>query len=326
MRTPEFWNGHDRAARLASALLSPVGFIYGATVAWKRDHAHAYRPRAKVVCIGNLTVGGTGKTPIAIAIGRMFLARGLKTAFLSRGYGGRELGPMQVRLDRDSAAQVGDEPLLLAGAAPTIVARDRRAGAQMADKAQADVIVMDDGHQNFAVTKDLSFVVIDAQTGLGNGYILPAGPLRESAAQGLARADAVVLSGDGNPDLGSFRGTVLRARLLPSEEETRHDKPLVAFAGTGRPEKFFATLASLGATIVDTVAFPDHHEYTASDLARLHVKARSAGASLITTEKDFVRLSPADRNGIAMLPVRARFDDIAALDALLDRLAPAIAR
>ncbi|HEY1837474.1 MAG TPA: tetraacyldisaccharide 4'-kinase [Rhizomicrobium sp.] len=320
MQTPEFWSGRDPSARLACTLLAPIGLFYGATIAWKRDHAQAWRARAKVVCIGNLTVGGTGKTPIAIAIGKMLLERGLKTVFLSRGYGGKEHGPVRVSRERDSAAQVGDEPLLLAGAAPTIVSRDRRAGAELADAAQADVIVMDDGHQNFALAKDLSLVVVDAQTGFGNGHVLPAGPLRESAKQGLARADAVILSGDGNPDLGNFQGAVLRVHLKPLADRALLAKPVVAFAGTGRPDKFFATLAALGAQIVDAIPFPDHHEYAASELARLKAKAKGNGAQLITTEKDYVRLSPADREAIAMLPVAAQFDDDAALNALLDRL------
>jgi tetraacyldisaccharide 4'-kinase len=321
MRTPELWNRRDRIARAACAVLAPVGLLYGATIAWKRDHAQAWRARARVVCIGNLTVGGTGKTPIAIAIGGHLSARGLKTVFLSRGYGGKEHGPMRVSRERHSARQVGDEPLLLAGTAPTIVSRDRRAGAELADAAHADVIVMDDGHQNFALAKDLSLVVVDAQTGFGNGRMLPAGPLRESVEQGLARADAVILSGDGNPDLGDFKRPVLRAHLKPLADESLLASPVVAFAGTGRPDKFFATLASLGARIVEAVPFPDHHEYSASELARLNAKAKSNGARLITTQKDYVRLSPADREGVAMLPVAAQFDDGAALGALLDRVA-----
>lgn len=323
MLTPEFWSGRDRTARLARAVLTPVGWIYGATVAWKRDHAHPYRPRAKVICIGNLTVGGTGKTPIAIAIGRILLQRGLKTVFLSRGYGGKERGPTVVNLAHDDAAQVGDEPLLLTGAAPTIVSRDRKAGAMMADHADADVILMDDGHQNFALRKDLSLVVVDAEAGFGNGRVLPAGPLRESVTQGLARADAVILSGNGNPDLQGFAGPVLRAHLAPSVNEDIRGKRVLAFAGTGRPEKFFATLADLDAQLVETIAFPDHHDYTASELARLKAKARGGDIVLMTTEKDYVRLHPADRTGISILPVAAVFEDSAALERLLDTVAPA---
>jgi tetraacyldisaccharide 4'-kinase len=326
MRAPDFWRGGDRTARLASTLLSPIGALYGASVAWKRDHAQPYRAKAKVVCVGNLTVGGTGKTPIAIAVASLLLERGLKTVFLSRGYGGKERGPIFVNPAHDLAGQVGDEPLLLSGAAPVIVARNRAEGAQMADAARADAIIMDDGHQNFAVAKDLSIIVVDAEDGFGNGHVLPAGPLREPVPQGLARADAVVLIGDGAPVLNGFAGPVLRAHLKPAQDESLRGKRVVAFAGIGRPEKFFETLKSLGADVAEAVPFGDHHEYTASELARLAARARGANATLITTEKDFVRLSPVDRANVAALPIKAQFEDTAALNRLLDTISqPAIA-
>jgi tetraacyldisaccharide 4'-kinase len=326
MRAPEFWNGNDRTARIASILLSPIGALYGASVAWKRDNARPYRAKAKVVCIGNLTVGGTGKTPVAAAIATLLLGRGLKTVFLSRGYGGRERGPIFVNPAHDLAGQVGDEPLLLSGAAPVIVARNRAEGAQMADAARADAIVMDDGHQNFAVARDLSIVVVDAEDGFGNGHVLPAGPLREPVTQGLARADAVVLIGDGSPALKGFSGPILRAHLKPEPDEILRSKRVIAFAGIGRPEKFFETLKALGADIVEAAPFGDHHEYTAAELARLTARARGANAALITTEKDVMRLSPADRANVAALPIKAQFEDTAALDRLLDTLSkPAIA-
>ncbi len=216
--------------------------------------------------------------------------------FLSRGYGGKERGPIRVEPGRSrrGRSRTSDEPLLLAAAAPVVVARNRqKAGA--ADGrcgSQADIIVMDDGHQNFALAKDLSFVVVDAANGFGNGRIVPAGPLRESVAQGLARVDAVILVGSGNPPLDGFSGPVLRAHLKPAPEEAIGGKRVVAFAGIGRPEKFFATLADLGADIVEENGFADHHSYTAAELARLKARARNAGAILMT-EKDFVRLSAA---------------------------------
>lgn len=323
MRAPEFWSGHDMTARLAVAVLSPIGWAYGASVRWKAMNAHPFRPNAKVVCVGNLTAGGSGKTPIAIAIARMLIERGLRVMFLTRGYGGRVKGPVFVDLARDCAADMGDEALLLAAAAPVIVSRDRAAGAKLADAEHADVIVMDDGHQNFSIAKDLSLVVVDAKSGFGNGRVLPAGPLRESVAQGLVRADAVVLAGDGAPDLGGFGGPVLRARLVPVDVHKLDGKQVVAFAGIGRPEKFFETLRGLGAKLADSRAFADHHVYTAAEIARLKRKAQAEGALLLTTEKDYVRLTPAEREGISFLPVRAGFDDMAAISALLDRIAGA---
>ncbi len=246
---------------------------------------------------------------------------------LSRGYGGRMPGPAFVEPALNSAADTGDEPLLLAAAAPTIVSRDRRAGAQLADAQGAGAIVMDDGHQNFELAKDLSVVVVDAETGFGNGRILPAGPLREPVSQGLARADAVILAGDGHPSLPGFKGPVLRAHLVPADGAFLKGARVVAFAGIGRPEKFFATLALCGADVVAAEEFPDHHNYSAAEIARLKSKARSTGAMLVTTEKDHVRLMPGEREDIATLPVRAVFEDDAAFAQLLDRIAPpALAR
>jgi tetraacyldisaccharide 4'-kinase len=322
MRTPEFWTRDDLASRLEAAVLAPLGWAYGATIAWKAARAKPWRPNAKVICVGNLTAGGSGKTPIAIAIARMLIERGVRAMFLTRGFGGRAKGPVFVDLARDCAADMGDEALLLAAAAPVIVSRDRAAGAKLADAEHADVIVMDDGHQNFSVAKDLSLVVMDAKTGFGNGQILPAGPLRESVAQGLARADAVVLVDDGAVALGDFSGPSLRARLVPVDVHRLEGKPVVAFAGIGRPQKFFDTLLLLGARIVEAQPFGDHHTYTAAQVGRLNRAARDANAILITTEKDFVRLTPSEREGIRFLPVRAGFDDMAEIRRLLDRVAP----
>lgn len=322
MRAPEFWNGHDLMARLAIAALSPIGRLYGATVAFKAARARPYHSSAKVVCVGNLTAGGTGKTPIAIAVARMLMDRRLNTVILTRGYGGRTRGPVAIDADQDLASDVGDEALVLAAAAPVIVSRDRAAGARLAEEEGADVIVMDDGHQNFSLAKDLSLVVVDCGTGFGNGQILPAGPLREPVAQGLARADAIVAVGEGHLPLADFAKPVLRAHLVPVDVLGLAGQRVVAFAGIGRPEKFFQTLQILGAEIVEARDFGDHHVFTAAEMARLHAKARAADAQLITTEKDFARLTPAERQDIRYLPVRAAFEDMPAFEALLDRIAP----
>jgi tetraacyldisaccharide 4'-kinase len=322
MRTPEFWQEKDYTAKFAATMLAPIGWIYGATVAWKAQHAHPYRSSAKVVCVGNLSAGGTGKTPITAAITRAFEMRQRRTVILSRGYGGKMHGPAFVDLAHDTFDETGDEALLLASAASVIVARDRAAGAKFAEREHADVIVMDDGFQNFTLEKDLSVVVVDAQTGFGNKRIIPAGPLRENIAQGLARADAVILVGDGTPALPGFGGPVLRARLVPTDAAGLSGARVLAFAGIGRPEKFFATLRSLGAEIVEEREYDDHHAYTASEFARLRAKAKAADAQLMTTEKDFVRLTPAERQDVHFVPVQAVFDDPAALDALLDNIAP----
>ncbi len=281
------------------------------------------RPNARVLCVGNLTAGGSGKTPIAIACARMLAARGLKPVFLSRGYGGKLSGPTLVQPDHHRAADVGDEPLLLTVHAPTIVSRDRAAGARLADSLNADVIVMDDGFQNFQIAKDVSLLVVDGSSGFGNGRMIPAGPLREPVEQGLARADAVVVAGDGSPSLPGFTGPVIRAQLVPTAPESLAQHRVVAFAGIGRPEKFFGTLAAMNVKVVLTKSLSDHHRFTAREIASLKQLAETAGALLVTTEKDYVRLDPDWRRGIIAVPVHATFTDMIVMERLLDRLTPA---
>ncbi|HTT96453.1 MAG TPA: tetraacyldisaccharide 4'-kinase [Rhizomicrobium sp.] len=299
-------------------LLAPLGWLYGASVAWKAAHATPYRPTAAVICVGNLSVGGTGKTPVSIEIARLLIERGRKPFFLSRGYGGKLRGPLEVTADH-YAAEVGDEPLLLAHTAPVIVSRDRRAGAILAVEHGADTIVMDDGHQNFTLAKDLSLVVIDGEAKFGNGRVVPAGPLREPVAQGLARADAAIVTGDGAPSFGDFSKPILRTHLTHLEPDIA-GRRVVAFAGIGRPDKFFQSLRAQGADLLNTKSYADHHKYTAGEIARLRAKARANNAELVTTEKDYVRLTPLEREGIRALPVRATFDDSAPLHRLLDSL------
>jgi tetraacyldisaccharide 4'-kinase len=314
MRAPDFWRHRGAVARL----LAPLGTLYGMTVAWKAAHASPYRAAMPVLCIGNLTAGGSGKTPVAIAVAKLLQARGKKPVFLTRGYGGKQSGPALVK-PHHTAQLMGDEALLLARAAPAIVARDRAMGGALAGDEKADVIVMDDGHQNFTLAKDLSLVVVDGGGGLGNGLVLPAGPLREPVAQGLKRADAVIIMGPGNPDLAGYAGPVLRAHLVPLPNDFAGRKVL-AFAGIGRPQKFFDTLRAVGAFVEATESFADHYSYRPDDLVRLRARAREKSAQLVTTEKDLVRIAPEQRDGITALAVEARFDDPAALEAVLNRL------
>jgi len=311
MRAPDFWQSRG----VMATLLSPLGALYGASVALKARLAKPYDPHMPVICIGNLTAGGSGKTPIAIAIANMLRARGRKPVFLTRGYGGSERGPA-LAARAHSADLMGDEALLLVRAAPTVVARDRAAGARLAAEKNADVLVMDDGHQNFSLRKTLSLVVVDAQTGFGNGRMIPAGPLREPVVQGLARADAVILVGDGDPDLCGYAGPVLRARLQ-ADAGALTGKSVFAFAGIGRPEKFIASLEAEGVEVTGSCFFDDHHPYSEEEIAQL--KAIAGDTMLVTTEKDFVRLSVPMREGIRAVKAVAIFEDAAALEALLDR-------
>jgi tetraacyldisaccharide 4'-kinase len=244
----------------------------------------------------------------------MLRSGGHKPYFLTRGYGGSEGGPILASRGH-SATVMGDEALLLARTAPTIVARDRAAGARLAREKGASVLVMDDGHQNFALRKSLSLVVVDAETGFGNGRGIPAGPLREPVVQGLARADAVIVVGDGEANLKGYKGPALRARLAP-EGAGFAGREVFAFAGIWRPAKFVASLQESGANVIGSCFFGDHHAYAQDEIAQLKMVA--GGALLVTTEKDFVRLATTEREGIRVLKVVATFDDRSAMQALLD--------
>jgi tetraacyldisaccharide 4'-kinase len=272
-----------------------------------------------VLSIGNLVAGGAGKTPVAIALAQRLAGRGRAPHLLSRGYGGRARGPLRVDAARHTAAEVGDEPLLLAAAAPTWVARDRAAGARAAIAAGARMLLLDDGHQNRALAKDLALVVVDGAQAFGNRRLLPAGPLRESVAEGLARADAVVLLGEDRSGLGAELAEtlpLLSARLEP-EASAVHGKAVVAFAGIGRPQKFFATLEGLACEVLGRHAFADHHAYREHEILLLLDKASKLDAALVTTAKDRVRLPPHLQDLVEIVEVAVTWDDEAALEALL---------
>lgn len=324
MRAPDFWypRPHDKAPPLAARLLAPFACLYDHVGRLRAQRVTPHRVSVPVVCIGNLTAGGTGKTPAALALAAALAARGLKPVFLTRGYGGLEKGPLLVDPARHSAGDVGDEPLLLARAHKTIVARDRARGAEAAIEAGATAIVMDDGFQNPMLAKDLSLIAIDSEIGFGNGRVIPAGPLREPVARGLARADAVVLLGPHAPPAGlaGFARPVLRARFQPDAETAQklRGRMVLAFAGIGRPAKFFDSLSAVGVTLAGAVSFADHHPFSNAEVAAL--KARAGSALLVTTEKDYIRLRPDQRVGITTFPVRVVFEDEAQLGALLDRL------
>lgn len=324
MRAPAFWS---RPPGLEAALLAPFGHLWGRVTA-----ARALRPGTRVgvpvICVGNLTAGGTGKTPAVLALARRLAARGVRVAIVSRGHGGRARGPVRVDPARHGAGEVGDEPLLLADAAPTYVARDRLAGCRQAVAEGAGAILLDDGFQNPAVAKDLAIVVIDAAAGFGNGRCIPAGPLREPVAGGLARAGIVLLVGP-PADRAAFRAgearlagrPVVEAEIRPVDTGTDwQGRRVLAFAGIGRPEKFFATLRALGADLVAAHGFPDHAPYPRAMLERLSRDAAAARAMLVTTDKDAVRLPAWFRGRAVPLPVTlepASAADGARLDAAL---------
>jgi tetraacyldisaccharide 4'-kinase len=317
---PVFWG--DAPGFLAD-LLSPIGAAYDAAGRLRRVISRSQRPPVPVVCVGNLVAGGAGKTPIVLALSVWLVARGVQVHVVTRGYGGRLRGPVRVDPSRHDALAIGDEALLLAMRAPCWVARDRAAGVRAATAEGAGAILLDDGFQNPTVGKTVGLIVVDAGYGFGNGRVMPAGPLRENLRRGLARADAVVLlaaEGDasGTERLQLDRGMpVLPAMLAPMGGERLAGSRLLAFAGIGRPEKFFATLRALGVNLVGTRAFPDHHPFRVAELGGLRCDAERAGARLITTAKDIVRVPSAQRAGIEVLDVEIRWPDPSALDRLL---------
>ncbi len=317
MRAPAFWNEDS----LTSRLLSPAGALYGMVGRLRRRWVRPHEAPVPVICIGNLVAGGAGKTPVALAVARHLIARGAAVHLLSRGYGGRLAGPVRVSPGVHAAADVGDEPLLLARTAPCWIARDRVAGAQAAAADGAQIIVMDDGHQNPTLGKALSIVVIDAEAGFGNGRLIPAGPLREPVAEGLSRADAAVLLGDDGGALEATlpgNPTVLHATLEPADDSRALDgEPVFAFAGIGRPAKFFATLEAIGCKVRRTQAFPDHHPYRHAEVKRIIDAAWAEGALAVTTEKDAVRLPPDLRAAVMTVAVDVAWREPERLDALL---------
>lgn len=287
MQAPGFW---WRKSGAAAALLAPLAAIYG-SVATRRLAQSGERIGAPVICIGNPTVGGAGKTPTAIAVMQLLISAGQRPAFLTRGFGGRLAGPVIVEPSH-AAAEVGDEPLLLARVAPTVVSRDRVAGARHAIAAGATTIVMDDGFQNPGLAKDLSILVIDGTRGIGNGRVIPAGPLRAPLAPQLERAHAILIVGDGAGAMPPTKLPTFRARLAPDRAALDALKGCraLAFAGIGDPQKFFTTLAAAGINAQIQRGFADHHRYRADEAAALIAEAERHDLALVTTEKDLARL------------------------------------
>ena len=305
MREPAFWWQPG-----TGGLLSPLAALYGA-VAALRLQAPGRGIGLPIICVGNLTVGGAGKTPAALAVARLLLAAHERPFFLSRGHGGRLRGPVRVNPAHHSAADVGDEPLLLARLAPTIVARNRVQGAMTARFGGAGVIVMDDGFQNPSLTKDLAILLVDGRRGIGNGRIIPAGPLRAPLEVQISRAHCLVIVGpaqgaDAVARVARRHGvTILHARLEPDRDvlAALRRRKVLAFAGIGDPEKFFATLAAAGIDVAERAGFADHHRYTAGEAQALVARAEAANLLLLTTEKDIARLSGEAR--LAALAARA---------------------
>ena len=326
MRAPAFWAAERGGA--AAAALTPLSWLYRLGAKTRAGVVRPVQAGLPVICVGNFTAGGAGKTPTVLALARLLAEEGIYPHILARGYGGSEPGPLKVDPARHDAHTVGDEALLLARAAPTWVSRDRPAGAAAAASAGAPLLLMDDGMQTPGLVKDLCLAVVDGGSGFGNGRVLPAGPLREPLARGLSRAQALILVGADRrralAALGPHDLPLIEAELAPGDEaRALRKRPVVAFAGIGRPEKFFETLADSGCTVIARHAFADHHRYKPGEIAAIMEQAKEQDAVPVTTEKDHVRLPPNVRAEVRTLPVTLVWRDPAAPRALL---APFVAR
>ncbi|OKO73907.1 tetraacyldisaccharide 4'-kinase [Bradyrhizobium sp. NAS96.2] len=322
MREPAFWH---RPSSWIASLLSPLAALYGA-VAARRMRQSGADAGIPVFCVGNYHVGGAGKTPTVLALAKLLRELDERPVVLSRGYGGRLAGPVKVDRDNHTAADVGDEPLMMAATLPVVVSRDRAAGLALARAHDASVILMDDGFQNPSVVKDTCLIVIDGTRGVGNGRVIPAGPLRAPLSPQLARTDALIVVGEGSAaakiaaDLASRGKLVLSARLKPDQASLAalSGTRALAFAGIGDPARFFNMLRSSGVDVVRSRAFPDHHAFTADEIEQLTADAKADALTLVTTEKDLTRLRgpdgvPASAQAIVPFAVTMQFDDAAAL-------------
>lgn len=319
-KAPHFWQ--DKTARLGK-ILNPLGKVYALVSAHRLKKHHPYQAKMPVLCVGNLSVGGVGKTPVCLALGRFLREQGKTFYYLNHGYKARQQSVL-VDTAVHTPLEVGDEALLLAKFAPTIVDSARARGAQLAEKLGADFLVMDDGFQNPSLVKTFSFVVVDGRLGFGNERVLPAGPLREPVLQGLKRADAIVLVGKDTWGVEAYLKThqidlpLLKGSFVPNSDtiaKLKNIPRLGAFAGIGHPEKFFQMLKKYGLSLKATRSFPDHYFYTRFDIMTL--KKEFPGLSWVTTTKDWVKLSEEMCENIFPVAGQFEFDDIQKLHEVL---------
>ena len=298
MKTPKYWQSNS----LISKLLTPLGRLYGLATNLRLKLVKPQKAEIPVICIGNITAGGTGKTPVSISIAKMLATDMYHPIFVTRGYGGK-LQNVLVNNKKHTAQDVGDEPLLLAEQAPVVVNADRYAGAKLALKEGADLVIMDDGFQNPGLYKNLSFLVFDGHFGIGNGKIIPAGPLRETFENGIKRADALIILGKDKHNLAERTKLPIFYGHTETAQTALNQENVVAFAGIGHPQKFYHTLSQQGFNVVETFDFPDHHYYTKDEIEKILQRAKELQAEVYTTSKDFVKIPAIYHKSINVLEI-----------------------
>lgn len=318
LKPPQFW---DKPKSCLGFILEPFSWLYQGSALVHQKMSKPYRAPVPVISIGNFVLGGAGKTPVTIALAQELQHMGWNPHIISRGYGGSLSGPLQVDLTHHQFHQVGDEPLLLAKVAPTWISKNRKKAVNLSIQGGADILLLDDAHQNNTLEKDISIVVVNAVQGFGNGRVFPAGPLRQSIQTGLKNTTILIFIGqDTDPlpkELDTLECALVRATIVPLDP---HPCSVLAFTGIGYPEKFHQTLREAGYQVKGFSPFPDHYPFTSEDLHRLKIRARLAEASLITTEKDAVRIPAISRAGILTLPMRLDFRPKNALKDVLEPL------
>ena len=304
MKTPRYWQTHN----IISFALSPIGALYALATSLRLKFKKPYNAEVPVICVGNISAGGVGKTPVSVAIAEILIEQGKHPFFISRGYGGKLSGVL-VDKAKHTAEDVGDEPLILASVAPCVVCHNRAKAAQIAVKNGADILIMDDGFQNPSLKKDVSFLVFNGEMGIGNGKIIPAGPLRETFKSGLKRANAVILIGEDKHHLLSQIDKPVFHVSVKEEKPLHTNSAVLAFAGIGYPQKFYDSLEKCGLTVANSYDFPDHHFYQKDELKKIIKKASKKGLPIYTTSKDFVKIPPQMQSFFNVLHIKAEFED-----------------
>jgi len=312
MKTPPFWY---QPPGLFAQLLAPLGWLYATGATLRRVLKPEKRFSVPIISVGNLVSGGAGKTPVALALAQLLQNKGYAVHFVTRGYKGSLKGPLKVNPDLHRAQEVGDEPLLLAPCAPTWVAKERTLGIQKAIEHGATLVILDDGHQTAGIKKNLSFIVVDFLQGMGNGHVLPAGPLREPLSEGLKRTHALIGIGEG--DFPTEK-PLFKAKSIP-KPFGEAAKKVFAFCGLGYPQKFYTSLLGAQIETVGTHSFPDHHAYTEKDMLSLEKTAHALGGSLVTTRKDWVKLPPAWQKKIPCFEIDIVFESRAKLYSFIEK-------